>query len=310
MSGGCTAAVPQAAGMPLSRRGLHGVFLGSHAVAEGWVTRRQLKAGLYRRLLHNVYADPALPVDHRLRAAAAMLVLPGEAAIGGISAAAWHGAPFAAVTAPVCVVVPPDFPWSGPQGIRVHRTMLAGQDVETTDDEIGPVRLTSPVRTAWDVATLETVPDAVAALDGMLRAGSIRRTDLDRLLSTSAGRWRAARVRKVFPLADGRAMSPPESWVRVACARSGLPEPVPQYVVEQDGVRLGEVDLAWPEHRVIVEYEGEYHFDGLQIVKDDRRYARLEAAGWTVIRLSSADVRRMDDVVRRIGRALGVLAPA
>ncbi len=301
------AAVLQAAGMPLARRGLHGVFLGSHAVAEGWVTRRQLKAGLYRRLLHNVYVDPALAVDHRLRAAAAMLVLPDEAAIGGISAAAWYGAPFAAVTAPVCVVVPPDFPWSGPRGIRVHRTPLAPEDILTMDDDVGVVRLTTAVRTAWDVATLETVPDAVAALDGMLRAGSIQPGDLDRLLASSAGRWRAARVRKVFPLADGRAQSPPESWVRVACVRSGLPTPVPQYVVEQHGVRLGEVDLAWPEHKVIVEYEGEYHFDGLQIVRDDRRYARLEAAGWTVIRLSSADVRRMDEVVMRIGRALGVL---
>jgi hypothetical protein len=102
-------------------------------------------------------------------------------------------------------------------------------------------------------------------------------------------------------------MSPPESWVRVACVRSGLPAPVPQYAVEHDGVRLGEVDLAWPEQKVIVEYEGEYHFDGVQIVKDDRRYARFEAAGWTVIRLSSADVRRMDDVVRRIAVALGLL---
>jgi len=64
------------------------------------------------------------------------------------------------------------------------------------------------------------------------------------------------------------------------------------------------VDLAWPEHGLIVEYEGAHHFDDLQIRRDDRRYERLVAAGWRVIRLSAADLRDMAAVVERIGRAL------
>ena len=68
---------------------------------------------------------------------------------------------------------------------------------------------------------------------------------------------------------------------------------------------LGEVDLAWPEHRLIVEYEGPHHFDELQIVKDDRRYASFVAAGWRVIRLGSAEIRDMVAVVARIAAALG-----
>ena len=80
---------------------------------------------------------------------------------------------------------------------------------------------------------------------------------------------------------------------------------VPQFEVHADGVWLAQVDLAWPEHRVVVEYEGAYHFDGVQIARDDRRYERLVAAGWTVIRLAAHDVRDMADVVRRIAAALG-----
>jgi len=53
-----------------------------------------------------------------------------------------------------------------------------------------------------------------------------------------------------------------------------------------------------------VEYEGAYHFEGLQIRKDDDRYRRLVAAGWRVIRLSAADLRDMDAVVQRIRTAL------
>jgi very-short-patch-repair endonuclease len=64
------------------------------------------------------------------------------------------------------------------------------------------------------------------------------------------------------------------------------------------------VDLAWPAHRVIVEYEGAYHFDDVQISKDDVRIARLVAAGWRVIRVAAHDLRDMDGLVERIRRAL------
>ena len=92
--------------------------------------------------------------------------------------------------------------------------------------------------------------------------------------------------------------------MRVACALAGLPAPVPQYEVVEDGTWLARVDLAWPGHRVIVEYDGEYHFEGLQIAKDDVRLGALVAAGWHVIRLSAADLRHMEGVVSRIAAAL------
>ena len=58
---------------------------------------------------------------------------------------------------------------------------------------------------------------------------------------------------------------------------------------------------------MVVEYEGEHHVDAGRPASDDVRLRRLVAAGWTVIRLSTADLRSMDEVVRRIGEALGVV---
>src|SRR4051794_6743461 len=147
------------------------MFLGSHAVAEGMLTPRQLKSGLFRRVLHNVYADPSLEDDHRLRARAAALVMPADAAIGGRSAAAWWGAPFSSVTDPVLVVAPRGCPWDGPRGVRVHKSGLGPRDVVVSDDD---VRITTPRRTAWEIATLEPFMTAVALLDGMLFAGATR----------------------------------------------------------------------------------------------------------------------------------------
>jgi uncharacterized protein DUF559 len=283
------------------RRAPHGIFLGSHALAEKRVTRRQLASGLYRRLIHNVYADPALPDDHQLRARAAALLMPADAAIGGRSAAAWFGAPFSSVSDPVVVVAPSGCPWDGPRGVRVHKTDLRPDEIWTTGDGI---RITTIERTAWDVATMEPVPTAVALIDGLLRDGRLTEEALVAEVARRTGRWRSQRAHVVLSLVDGRAQSPPESYVRVACARAGLSRPVPQYVVEVDGSFLAQVDLAWPEAKLIVEYEGAYHFDELQIRKDDRRYARLVAEGWRVIRLSSVDLRDLDAVVARIRTAL------
>jgi hypothetical protein len=188
----------------------------------------------------------------------------------------------------------------------VHRTSLRPGDVLNLEDGI---RLTTPLRTAWDVATLETVPTAVALLDAMVRTGNLDLAAYRRMSEPGHGRWRSGRVAKVLPLVDGRSESPPESWVRVACARAGLPAPVPQFVVLHEGEFLGRVDLAWPEARLIVEYEGAHHFDELQIRRDDRRYERLTAAGWRVIRLSASDLRDMDALVARIAEELRAAVP-
>ena len=286
--------------------GLHGVFIGAHAISEGALTQRQLRDGPYVRVLHGVYADSSLPRNHLLRCRAAALLMPKGAALGGRSAAAVLGGPAPAYIEPVTVVVPAGIPWRGPAGVRVHCAPLPHEDV--MEDEFG-MRHTTAMRTAWDVGALERTATAVGVLDALLRGGRLGVLDLQQALRSGVGRWGARRVRRAFELTDARSESPPESWVRVACLMGGLPAPVPQYDVVERGVWLGRVDLAWPQARVIVEYEGEHHFEGLQIARDDDRYRRLEAAGWRVIRLSAADLRDMEAVVRRIEHELA-LAPA
>jgi hypothetical protein len=122
------------------------------------------------------------------------------------------------------------------------------------------------------------------------------------MAETSAGRFRATRVRRAVPLVDPRAESPAESWVRVALVMAGL-TPIPQYEVRVDGIE-SRFDFAWPEAKVALEYEGAYHFEEAQIVRDDERIDRLRAAGWMVIRISAADLRHLDAVIERIRAAL------
>jgi hypothetical protein len=285
--------------MLLRHHGLNGVFIGSHAVSEGALTARQLRDGPYVRVLRGVYADASLPRDHLLRCRAAALLMPPGAALACRSAATVLGAPAPAYGDPVTVVLPQDMQWRGPSGVRVRRAPLPRADVID-----GELRCTTPLRTAWDVATVESTATAVGVLDALVRAGVLHPAALAHQVREATGRWGVRRVRAAFDLVDGRSESPPESWVRVACALGGLPVPVPQFDVVEGGVWLGRVDLAWPEARVIVEYEGAHHFDGIHIVRDDERYRRLTAAGWNVIRIAAHDLRDMDAVVRRVAEAV------
>ena len=61
------------------------------------------------------------------------------------------------------------------------------------------------------------------------------------------------------------------------------------------------------QSKVLVEFDGAVHREQGVFVQDLRRQNALVAAGWTVLRFSSADVlRRPEEVVAAILRALGV----
>ncbi|MGY1839043.1 MULTISPECIES: endonuclease domain-containing protein [unclassified Modestobacter] len=64
--------------------------------------------------------------------------------------------------------------------------------------------------------------------------------------------------------------------------------------------------MAWPERKVLVEFDGDVHRERRVFVADLRRQNRLVLEGWVVLRFSSADVLgRPQEVVAAVARALG-----
>ncbi len=98
-------------------------------------------------------------------------------------------------------------------------------------------------------------------------------------------------TREVLPVADALAGSPMESVLRWLIHEAALAAPVLQHVVDGAGGEfLGRVDLAWPERRVLIEFDGNVHRERRVFVADLRRQNGLVLAGWVVLRFSSADV--------------------
>lgn len=68
---------------------------------------------------------------------------------------------------------------------------------------------------------------------------------------------------------------------------------------------VARVDLAYPELKIAIEYEGDGHrTDKRQWRRDIQRQRDLEDRGWTVIRLTELDLARPESVVARISRAI------
>ncbi|MGY1673243.1 DUF559 domain-containing protein [Geodermatophilus sp. SYSU D00710] len=128
--------------------------------------------------------------------------------------------------------------------------------------------------------------------------------ELRRSLDTPPSPRGAQPARRAVELADPRAGSLPESRVRVLLALAGL-SAVPQYTVrDPGGAFVARVDLALPEHRLAVEYDGAWHGEPGQLARDRRRLTRLTAAGWRVAFVTAADLREPDAVVARVAAAL------
>ncbi len=152
---------------------------------------------------------------------------------------------------------------------------------------------TTPAWTAVEVARQLARPRALAALDGALHVMCCTRAELECAVAEQKGRRGIVKVRELLQYADGRAESGMESEARLVMIDYGLPLPELQYEIRALDGTVHRVDFAWPEHRVVAEYESiEWHSGRVDMIRDKKRYADFQDLGLTVIPIVVDDVRR------------------
>ncbi|ANY07396.1 type IV toxin-antitoxin system AbiEi family antitoxin [Pseudonocardia sp. HH130630-07] len=152
-------------------RGRAEVFRGADAVAAGLVTRDRLRGPGYVRLLPDTYArvrdrEPDLGLRSR---AASVWAGPGSV-LCGYSAAELLGRSCAPPSAPAEVVVPGRAAPRTRADAVVRRETLRPAEVT----EVDGVRVTTPLRTAFDLARRVPGSEGVVAVDALARAPSTR----------------------------------------------------------------------------------------------------------------------------------------
>jgi hypothetical protein len=277
-------------------------FVGREAVAAGLLTRRQLSGSAWRRLFPDVYVWSGLRLDYRMRCEAAMMFLGKRGAVSGRSAAYLWSVDVLPRNSPVEVTAPRSARIQAPTGLTVVRSALPAGDLTSW----AGIPLTTPQRTAFDLGRRLPLVDSVVAVDAMLAARQVTRASLIEI-AEQRERWPGLRqFKSVLALCDAGAESPMESRLRLVLVLGGLPRPVTQCTVRTgDGVFVARLDLAYPEKRLGIEYEGDQHRSRGVFQQDLRRLNALQACGWTVLRFAALDIYRdPDGVVARVRAAL------
>lgn len=273
---------------PFTSQQAHALGLTDHQL------RRGLAEGTLRRVVRGVYVPTALDDTIELRAAAATLVVRPHQVVCDRTAAWLHGVDVLGLTDKAVL------PAVEVCALRGHSvTALGGVDGRTRDlrsedlMDLGGLCVTTPLRTALDVACGLGQHRALGALDQFMRHHAVSHWEMYQLLPRFRRRRGVIQARRLIPLADPRAESPMESWVRLDIHLAGLPVPVLQHRIMRDGVLLYRLDHAYPAHRVAVEYDGEewHQRTEAQRERDRRRREWLRRHGWTVVVVDKDGVR-------------------
>lgn len=299
----------------------HGVFLRSDARDVGYDDKAiaaAVRARLWVRVRRGAYTFRDIwesndPVGrHRILGRAVMRSLGDDVALSHTSAALEHE----------CATWDLDLS-------RVHVTRLDGGAGRTEKDvvhheghclagdivEKDGLLMTSPVRSVIETTTLTSVESGLVTVDSALHREMFDAEQLTRRFRAME-RWpHTQKVHVVVGLADGRSESVGESRSRYLCWSHGLPAPEPQFhVYDEHGTLIGITDFAWPDHRLLGEFDGKVKYSRLlkpdeepedAVFREKRREDRLrEITRWTMVRLTWGDLYRPAETAARIRREL------
>ncbi len=180
-------------------------------------------------------------------------------------------------------------------------------------EPVSGLRVTSPATTWAMMGAMLCRDDLVALGDAFVRE-PMRRGDPPALAtiaelaaSLEAGRRRGATtLREALSLTRTRSRSRKETETRLVLVAAGLPEPSLNHPVVVEGKVVALVDLAYPDRKVGIEYEGEQHLtDPRQWARDIRRYEMLADLEWRIIRVTASDLaQHREELVARVRGAL------
>ena len=269
-------------------------FRGAEAVEAGVLSIGQLRRD-YVAVYPGVYAPHWAELSAVQRARAAWLWSRRNGILAGLSASALHGSKW----------IEPEEPAElshtngrAPLTLSVYNDRLRPDEVT----EIDGMRVTTAARTAFDLGRRLPETEAVQRIDALMNATGLKVAEIDEVAARRRRSHGIRALRYVLPLVDGGAESPYETLTRLMLVRAGLPAPQTQVdVLDEYGQMVARLDMAWPEYRVAVEYDGAQHWtDAGQRRRDIERLATLEALGWKVIRVSSDMLRTPASVVARV----------
>jgi very-short-patch-repair endonuclease len=261
-----------------------------------------LKAGRLTVIHRGVYLVGPISTPKTSEMAAVLACQP-DAFVSYESAVYRHGlTPLSAQPDPVHVTVNGRNPRPRAD-IRLHRAKLADDETMTVDN----VPITTPARTILDLAAILTTPDLEQLMAEAYAAKRTSRSELRRLVARYPGRPGIPALRAIAVTTPRRTRSRPERMLLTLIRKAGLPEPLVN--TQLHGY---EVDLLWPDHRLVVEFDGRaFHAPKPKRERDSRRDQDLILRGYVVLRVTWHQLTSEPEaLIARIATAVAQRGPS
>ena len=187
------------------------------------------------------------------------------------------------------------------EGVSYHRGTLAPHEIGYIE-AYGGFAVTTPIRTAVDIAIRHGFAEGLVAFDWLLASRTTTRDELEATVDAMRGKKGVAVVRKALAHAVANSQSPYESYARALLICAGLAPstqaPIGPYLVD---LLIG---------RVVIEVDGEVKYDDATyrplaetLRREREREVQIQNSGYVVRRVKPADLLRDPD-----GFVAGVMA--
>lgn len=189
-------------------------------------------------------------------------------------------------------------------GPRMRRPHVVGHRISTSSVvELHGRRLSKPADAWFECAGVIGVGALVAVGDHLVGPSGLA-TVADLASALVPGGRHVVTARNALDRVRVGAESAMETWFRLAVVDAGFPEPELNIEVHDDEGRfLGRVDMAWPEYRIALEYDGDHHRERGTFQHDQRRDNGFTVNDWVVVHATAADRARPALVFERLRQA-------
>jgi len=189
-------------------------------------------------------------------------------------------------------------------GVIGHRPRASVANVVT----VRGLRVSNAVATWCDLAATLDLDALITMGDALVRRQKPFATieDLERAIAIRRGLPGASRLREALPFVSPGVDSPRETQIRLILVRAGLPEPeVNPRIHNRYGASIGFADMLYRSQRVIIEYDGQDHFEGQsRMLKDIDRLDEFMEEKYRVIRFNKSHLGRRAFIVGKVRTAL------
>ena len=280
-----------------------------------------VRTGAWLRFRHGDYSLPDVWRDlspeqrHLVRCRAVIHSMGDAVCLSHVSAVVAHGIPVWGVDLSRVHVTRRDAGAPRIDGDVVHHVARL-PDIDVM--QIGGMLATAPDRALIEAGSQATSESALVSFDAALHGGMVAPDQLVGRFEQMRHWPGTRRLHVPLRLADGHRESPGESRGYWMFWRGGIPTPVCQFEVRENGVLIGVTDFAWPDYERFGEFDGALKYTRLLrpgenaadvVLREKRREDELRrVTGYGMMRFIWADYDRPGESCQRVRRFLGIRA--